>query len=585
MLARSRTGATAKTYYTGGSIPLSASITLRCDSRAHLPIKMGDVTQIKRTPSTTEDALCPPCDAPPSNMRPNLINMKCRYFFSFSGCLRDDCRFLHDEKPEDVVFLDGNETPRYRNQSYVAPGPRADVKIFIGNLPPGTMPSFVIDLASPFGEIKKCDVLKSTLRNGRCPAVLYMTSDAQANAAIDAINAYTDRDGQRAYARKEYSRPDAEIRPTRLKTLICGTKTATAQIKNRTQSAKPPSSQLPPPPQLPSSQPVEFFKGTVKPVKKDGNCLFSAVELGDKSTVRKVTVDWIESHLDDKFWGGYTYRSYIEEEKQVKAESYIANMRNTGVWGGLPELYALSTLAGVRLRVFEEVTTGVFKLIASELFEGEFAETRDVCLRSHHYDTLSDVWPLTDKEVRALPTRNAKATAVKTVPNAAEAKPSSGANKIGKKASKPVLNNERDNDGYRPASKTRRVEQSLHVPIQLSSTFALLYDLPEDWEDAFEPDDPDDAPSDDPDDAPSVDPEVAELNPISQSPVLAFMPSLCGVTSPTSIISGDWTGANKSRKERVMSPSDFKMPPPAKAASLSDGWHILKGKHTCYSDS
>ena len=55
----------------------------------------------------------------------------------------------------------------------------------------------------------------------------------------------------------------------------------------------------------------------MKPVAKDGNCLFSAVDLGDKSTVREVAVDWSESHLDDDLWGGYTYRSYIEEEKKA----------------------------------------------------------------------------------------------------------------------------------------------------------------------------------------------------------------------------------------------------------------------------
>eukprot|EP00966_Prymnesium_polylepis_P034261 796027-Prymnesium_polylepis.2 len=182
---------------------------------------------------------------------------------------------------------------------------------------------YVIDIASPFGEIKRCDVLKSNLRNGRCPAVLFMTSDAQADAAINALNSHVDAHGQRVYARKEYSHQEQypDRPPDRLQTLIRGTQNVTTQVKERTQhlSATQPSST---PKQLPPPKPASLFKATVKSVAKDGNCLFSAVELGDKSTVREVAVDWIESHLEDSLLGGQTYRSYIEEEKQVNAEVY-----------------------------------------------------------------------------------------------------------------------------------------------------------------------------------------------------------------------------------------------------------------------
>eukprot|EP00966_Prymnesium_polylepis_P181415 4201914-Prymnesium_polylepis.1 len=123
----------------------------------------------------------------------------------------------------------------------------------------------------------------------------------------------------------------------------------TTQNKERTQKLSATHSSSTPK-QLPPPEPASLFKATVKSVAKDGNCLFSAVQLGDKSTVREVAVDWIESHLEDNLLGGQTYRSYIEEEKKVKAEVYISNMRKTRVWGGLPELYALATLAGLRLR-------------------------------------------------------------------------------------------------------------------------------------------------------------------------------------------------------------------------------------------
>ena len=55
-----------------------------------------------------QQELCPPCDRPAGTpVRPtNLFNTKCFYFNQPGGCKRDDCRFLHDEEPVDVVFYD-----------------------------------------------------------------------------------------------------------------------------------------------------------------------------------------------------------------------------------------------------------------------------------------------------------------------------------------------------------------------------------------------------------------------------------------------------------------------------------------------
>lgn len=231
----------------GGSIVSSHPYTLRRDSRARTSLTLGDFvptinqqSTTTRVPSAVAPATCVPTPTAP---RTNLINMKCRYFHSFTGCKRPDCRFLHNETPQDVVFHDGTETPRNRRPTYIAPGPRVDVKIFVGNLPPGTVSSFVVDMASPFGEVTHCDVLRSNLRNGRCPAILFMSSDAQADAAINAINAYIDERGQRAYARKEFSYPVAcgeASRPERLKYHMAATKAVTAEIKTLTEFAATP---------------------------------------------------------------------------------------------------------------------------------------------------------------------------------------------------------------------------------------------------------------------------------------------------------------------------------------------------------
>jgi hypothetical protein len=499
--------------------------------------------------------------------------MKCRYFHSFTGCTRADCRFLHDEKPGDVVFHDGTEKIRKRPTEYIAPGTRADVKIFIGNLSPGTLSSFVIDIASPFGEVKWCDVLKSNLRNGRCPAVLFMTSDAQADATISALNAYIDPCGQRIYARKEYSRPvkdEPQVLPTRLQTLIRGTRAATTQTKERVQSTPPP----PPPPPPPQTM---YFKASVKPVPKDGDCLFSAIELGDKTTVREVAVDWIENHLGDDLWGGFTYRSYIEDEKKVKADAYIANMRKTGVWGGLPELYALAALTGIRLRVFEEVSVGVFKITASD-FGTDGVDTRDVCLRSDHYDSLSDVWPLDKQEVAQMeskkPTKPTDPT--KPAPTPKPTKPPPKPTKPvventppkhggGKKSAKPALNS--DADGFCAPKKSIKVVENLYEILTVSSSFVALYDLRDDWD--VYPDTEQDAGLQ----TTRTDEEVATLTP-TKPPPLSSMPPLNHTESPVSTITGVWAFEDATRKGRVMTPSAHEFA--LETGVVMDGWHVLR---------
>ena len=558
--------ANAITYCKGASIGLSYSFSLRSDSRARLPITVGDVLK-QETSSSFDGNGCPPCGA--SGQRPNLINMKCRYFHSFTGCTRADCRFLHDEKPGDVVFHDGSEKIRQRPTEYIPPGPRAEVKIFIGNLSPGTLSSFVIDIASPFGEVKRCDVLKSNLSNGRCPAVLFMTSDAQATAVISALNAYTDPCGNRIYARKEYSRPvkeEPQVLPASLQTLISGTRSATTRTKERVQST-------PPPPQQQQQQQTMYFKASVKPVPKDGDCLFSAIKLGDKSTVREVAVDWIENHLDDDLWGGFTYRSYIEDEKKVKADAYIANMRKMGVWGGLPELYALAALTDIRLRVFEEVSTGVFKITASE-FGTNGVDARDVCLRSDHYDSLSDVWPLDKQEVAQMESKKPIKPTVPTKPAPTPTKPIKQTKPAventppkhgrGNESGKSALN--RDGDGFCTPKKSSKVFKELYETFAVSLSFVALYDLRDD--DGVESDTEQDAGLQ----TTRTDEEVATLTP-NKPPVLSSMPPLNHAESPVSTITGVWAFENATRKGRVMTPSahEFKM-----HTGAMDGWHVLR---------
>jgi hypothetical protein len=228
------------------------------NSRRNKMPQLGDIFQnVVTKPSDESTAVCQAVGG-----RSDLINMKCRYFFSFGGCTRPDCRFLHHEPVQDVVFHDGTEKSRFRDATYIPPGPRAEVKIFVGNLPPDSQSAFIVDLASPYGEVKSVRVLPCKLKHTRrCAAIIYMTSDPQADAAIEAINAYIDERGERPYARKEYSRPLDAAPPPQLKRLLQATKVATSQTKAKPTKASMPSTPAPPMP-VPASSP----KGNAKPV-------------------------------------------------------------------------------------------------------------------------------------------------------------------------------------------------------------------------------------------------------------------------------------------------------------------------------
>ena len=255
------------------------------NSRHNKMPQLGDVLKNKDVMDTMNGVSTLVC--PVVGTRPNLINMKCRYFFADGGCTRPDCRFLHHEPVQDVVFLDGTETPRFRDAKYIAPGPRAEVKIFVGNLPPDTQSAFVVDLASPYGEVKDVKVLPSKLKHTRrCAAILYMSSDNQADAAIDAINAYIDEYGQCPYARKEYSRPLEMAPPPQLKRLLQATKVATIQTKARPTEA-PISSTAPPVP-----VPVTSPKKKAKPALTcdDGFCLPSKTARLTRDAVKLIDV-------------------------------------------------------------------------------------------------------------------------------------------------------------------------------------------------------------------------------------------------------------------------------------------------------
>ena len=181
-----------------------------------------------------QQELCPPCDRPAGTpVRPaNLFNTKCFYFNQPGGCKRDDCRFLHDEEPDDVVFYDkpapDDAGPDYY-ASWVPYGgyylpmsePQMvkvdDVRVFFGNVPQSEPEARVRELVEPLGEIVLIDIQPTKLHNRRCSGFIHMTSLAAAEAAVEKINA-TVVGRAKLYANikshKTFYKPDPDWNPS-----------------------------------------------------------------------------------------------------------------------------------------------------------------------------------------------------------------------------------------------------------------------------------------------------------------------------------------------------------------------------------
>ena len=187
------------------------------------------------TPSTCQMYL----GVPP--VRVSLINARCRYFATESGCQNPYCRFLHDEPFQDAVFCDSTETFMERCQSVtrVQPttafhGPSAagfgltrprlqpwsvaiqavkeadatalveavDVRIFFGNCPAYDADARIRDVVEPIGQVDRLDIIPSTLHNRRVSGFIHMSSLEAAEAAVDKLNATKlGRRGAKVYAK------------------------------------------------------------------------------------------------------------------------------------------------------------------------------------------------------------------------------------------------------------------------------------------------------------------------------------------------------------------------------------------------
>lgn len=136
-----------------------------------------------------EDVQQQPNPAPEADPESNIkgkFNIPCRYFWwSPKGCLREDCRFLHEEY----------EPP---------PLTRVDAKLYLTNIPPKMDREHLMDIIDPIGKIGRIVVLPSKVASGRKAAIVHMTDyEEKADVAVNAINAYVDYTGEHLSAVKQ----------------------------------------------------------------------------------------------------------------------------------------------------------------------------------------------------------------------------------------------------------------------------------------------------------------------------------------------------------------------------------------------
>ena len=94
-------------------------------------------------------------------------------------------------------------------------------------------------------------------------------------------------------------------------------------------------------------------------IEADGNCLFRAFALqltgseDGHSSLRKECVDYMQCHSAD-------FAPFLDEG--VSLASYCAMMRRPEMWGGQPEIQALSVFKGVNVFVFQGADEGTVEM-------------------------------------------------------------------------------------------------------------------------------------------------------------------------------------------------------------------------------
>lgn len=133
-------------------------------------------------------------------------------------------------------------------------------------------------------------------------------------------------------------------------------------------------------------------RGIVRPMPKDGNCLFHglATSLGlDSATkLRQDICDFIEQH-PDSILGGKSLRDWVLWESGQSYLEYVSSMRTLSEWGGPLEIAVCSHMMKATIHVYQEVPEGGFQRLVAFEIEGEAScKSVNLAFQPGHYDVL-----------------------------------------------------------------------------------------------------------------------------------------------------------------------------------------------------
>lgn len=170
------------------------------DSLVHQPLsyelvtnhETGDVPEPEDVKDLKDDDVNPVKPA-----REIFFNTPCYYFWhSKTGCTRPDCHFLHDEY---TTVTNKKTQPAH-----------VEVKVYVRNIPFEMNKNDLARIIEKHGYIKHIYIPKSRLESRRQAAIVIMTDEDEASAAIAALNLHVDHTGEKLSAEKQLAEPRKE---------------------------------------------------------------------------------------------------------------------------------------------------------------------------------------------------------------------------------------------------------------------------------------------------------------------------------------------------------------------------------------
>lgn len=147
---------------------------------------------------------------------------------------------------------------------------------------------------------------------------------------------------------------------------------------------------------VPTSKKRTVYKGDIEKQPGDGNCLFHSVSRQiniarkssyDADSLRDQTVIYMREHVTDLM-----LTSILPGEVGKSPERYFQEMKNPGVWGGEPEIRAMSDMLETTIHVYQPMNKERTILDLRSIYgDSKKDKIHIVHVGGVHYDALDNV--------------------------------------------------------------------------------------------------------------------------------------------------------------------------------------------------